>query len=98
MPTAFETTAWTMNPLRSVRIRFAFAAASALLVLPSGARATYHFMQIEQVIGGVDGNTQVQAIQLRCAVRDRFSSVRRSSLRSTRTGAIPSRCWTSRRT
>ncbi len=29
------------------------------------AHATFHFMQIEQVIGGVDGDTTKQAIQLR---------------------------------
>ncbi len=29
------------------------------------AHATFHFMQIEQVIGGVDGDTSAQAIQLR---------------------------------
>lgn len=29
------------------------------------ASASFHFMQIEQVIGGVDGNTAVQAVQLR---------------------------------
>jgi len=29
---------------------------------------SYHFMQIEQVIGGVDGNTSAQAIQLRMRV------------------------------
>ena len=29
------------------------------------ARATFHFMQIEQVIGGANGDTAAQAIQLR---------------------------------
>ena len=29
------------------------------------AHATFHLMQIEQVIGGVDGDTTKQAIQLR---------------------------------
>ena len=32
---------------------------------PSAAVASFHLMQIEQVIGGVDGDTSVQAIQLR---------------------------------
>ena len=31
----------------------------------SPARATFHFMQIEQVIGGVDGSAATQAVQLR---------------------------------
>jgi len=43
-----------------------FAAAAAFItLLTAPAGATFHFMQIEQVIGGVDGNTGVQAIQLR---------------------------------
>ena len=29
------------------------------------AHATFHFMQIEQVIGGVNGDSTAQAIQLR---------------------------------
>jgi hypothetical protein len=36
---------------------------STLLVRPAGA--TFHEMQIERVIGGVDGSTAVQAVQLR---------------------------------
>ena len=41
--------------------------ASCMLLAASSppASATFHVMQIEQVIGGVDGNTSVQAIQLR---------------------------------
>ncbi len=31
----------------------------------TGAHATFHFMQIEQVIGGVNGDTTAQAVQLR---------------------------------
>ncbi len=34
-------------------------------VMCNTAHATFHFMQIEQVIGGVDGDTTKQAIQLR---------------------------------
>ncbi len=37
---------------------------AATLCLPA-ARASFHFMQIEQVIGGVSGDTTAQAIQLR---------------------------------
>ena len=37
--------------------------ASLALALP--AQATFHFMQIEQVIGGVNGDTTAQAVQLR---------------------------------
>ncbi len=36
------------------------------VALPAGsARATFHFMQIEQIVAGVDGNPRAQAIQLR---------------------------------
>ena len=35
--------------------------------ISSGADATFHFMQIEQVIGGVNGDTSAQAVQLRMA-------------------------------
>jgi hypothetical protein len=37
----------------------------ALFILKPAAHATFHEMQIEQVIGGVNGDTTVQAIQLR---------------------------------
>jgi len=40
-------------------------AAAVLLLAPPPADATFHLMQIEQVIGGVDGDTSAQAIQLR---------------------------------
>ena len=42
----------------------AFACAS----LTSGASAGFHVMQIEELIGGVGGNTNAQAIQLRMRV------------------------------
>ena len=35
------------------------------VLLPRPAHASFHVMQVEQVIGGVDGHTDVQAIQLR---------------------------------
>ena len=38
---------------------------SAVFVLQPAAYATFHLMQIEQVIGAVDGDTTAQAIQLR---------------------------------
>jgi hypothetical protein len=38
---------------------------TALGAHPHPARASFHFMQIEQVIGGVNGDTTAQAIQLR---------------------------------
>ena len=44
-------------------LSFALVAAAALF--PRPAFATFHFMQIEQVIAGVDGSTASQAIQLR---------------------------------
>lgn len=49
--------------MRSVR---AFSSSILLfLVVAPSAQATFHLMQIEQVIGGVDGDTTAQAIQLR---------------------------------
>jgi hypothetical protein len=47
-------------------LREAVSGAVLALVLAAGpAAATFHTMQIEQVIGGVDGDASVQAIQLR---------------------------------
>jgi hypothetical protein len=40
-------------------------AAGAAAVAASPAPASFHFMQIEQVIGGVGGDTSAQAVQLR---------------------------------
>lgn len=51
-----------MHSQPSFRIALTFIAAAALAV---PATATFHFMQIEQVIGGVNGDASVQAIQLR---------------------------------
>ena len=39
--------------------------AIAILLVATEAQASFHFMQIEQAIGGVDGDTTQQAIQLR---------------------------------
>lgn len=50
-----------MRSIRSILVLLAIAALTA--ARPAGA--TFHEMQIEQVIGGVNGNTGVQAIQLR---------------------------------
>jgi hypothetical protein len=49
------------------RLHFLVLAFLALITLTAvpPAHATFHLMQIEQVIAGVDGNTTVQAIQLR---------------------------------
>lgn len=44
-------------------------AAVVLLLAPPPAAATFHLMQIEQAIGGVDGDTSAQAIQLRMRFR-----------------------------
>lgn len=49
-----------MNTLRS----FAFVPLITFLSMPV-AHATFHLMQIEQIIGGVNGDTTAQAIQLR---------------------------------
>ena len=40
-------------------------AAGLVAALSSGVEATFHFMKIEQVIGGVNGDTTAQAVQLR---------------------------------
>jgi glucose/arabinose dehydrogenase len=42
-----------------------FLAWAALVIMPAPARATFHLMQIEQVIGGIEGDTTAQAVQLR---------------------------------
>lgn len=42
-----------------------FLVAAILVALPLMGRASFHFMQIEQVIGGVNGDASQQAIQLR---------------------------------
>ena len=49
-----------MNGWTTSLVATALAAASS-----SGVEATFHFMQIEQVIGGVHGDTSAQAVQLR---------------------------------
>jgi hypothetical protein len=43
----------------------ALTIAATILALTGTAQATFHLMQIEQVIGGVGGDTTAQAIQLR---------------------------------
>ena len=48
---------------RAHRWRLLAALASLALVLP--VQASFHLMQIEQVIGGVNGDTTAQAVQLR---------------------------------
>lgn len=47
------------------RVTRGFAALLASLALSAPAAATYHLMQIELVIGGVNGDARAQAIQLR---------------------------------
>jgi len=47
-----------MNALLSTAVAAAMAA-------PQAAQPSFHFMQIDQVIGGVNGDTTAQAIQLR---------------------------------
>ncbi|HYR57157.1 MAG TPA: hypothetical protein VEO95_00950, partial [Chthoniobacteraceae bacterium] len=46
-------------------IPFQLAMAIFILLLVAPARASFHEMQIEQVIGGIGGDTTAQAIQLR---------------------------------
>ena len=52
-----------MRRHRLVHLRILAALASLALALP--VQASFHLMQIEQVIGGVNGDTTAQAIQLR---------------------------------
>ena len=48
------------------RISFVWIVALAASLLPRPAIAAFHLMEIEQVIGGVNGDTTAQAVQLRC--------------------------------
>lgn len=47
------------------RFSTALFTVAVLLGFTSGAQAVFHLMQIEQVIGGVNGDTTAQAVQLR---------------------------------
>lgn len=49
--------------MKVTRLVFVTVALATLFVRPAGA--SFHLMQIEQVIGGVDGSSAVQAVQLR---------------------------------
>src|SRR5262245_21183579 len=51
--------------MRTAPSFFRVVTTAVLALSASPAFATFHFMQIEQVIGGVDGDKTVQAIQLR---------------------------------
>jgi hypothetical protein len=44
---------------------FGLVGATAMLGGASGSPATFHFMQIEQIIGGIAGDTGAQVVQLR---------------------------------
>lgn len=67
---------WGANPSPGAgggRFRTGFAltlaaALSAALAAPRAAWASFHFMQIEQAVGGVDGDRSAQAVQLRMRV------------------------------
>ena len=50
------------------RISFVWIVALAALLLPRPAIAAFHLMEIEQVIGGVNGDTSAQAVQIRFRV------------------------------
>ncbi|MEP7028960.1 MAG: hypothetical protein ABI960_10230, partial [Candidatus Eisenbacteria bacterium] len=58
-----------MTPRTTLMPLFALA---ALVLLAPCAHASFHIMQVEQIIGGVDGSTATQAIQLR--MRSGFQS------------------------
>ena len=54
-----------LQPQAPMNIRTLCSIAVALGLLSASTQANFHFMQIEQVIGGVNGDTAAQAIQLR---------------------------------
>ena len=62
----------------------------SFVVLATPASATFHLMQIEQVIGGVDGDTSAQAIQLRmrAALQDQVSQAKLVVFDATGSNAI----------
>ncbi len=51
--------------MKSIRLISVVAMLTGLWLAGERAHAAFHFMQIEQVIGGVNGDTTAQAIQLR---------------------------------
>lgn len=51
--------------MRLIRVIAVVIVLSGVWLLCQRARASFHLMQIEQVIGGVNGDTSAQAIQLR---------------------------------
>jgi glucose/arabinose dehydrogenase len=53
------------NRFSNVAARTVWFLSAILFLLAMPARASFHFMQIEEVIGGVNGDTTAQAIQLR---------------------------------
>lgn len=56
----------------------AFACCTVVATATGSAHASFHLMQIEQVIGGVNGDVTAQAVQLRCrAVGENFVSLGR---------------------
>jgi hypothetical protein len=67
----------------------ALLASTAALLVPRPALATFHVMQVEQLIAGVDGNNTVQAIQLR--MRTTFQNQMQNARLNVRdaTGANP---------
>jgi len=46
-------------------LRFAFSLCGLLFVLSPAGEAAFHVMQIEEIIGGINGDPTAQAIQLR---------------------------------
>jgi hypothetical protein len=60
---------------------FLLSFAAGLVLASTPAFATFHLMQIEQVIGGVNGDTSIQAIQLRMRMMNQ-NTVSLGSLRA----------------
>lgn len=51
--------------MKTIGLRRSALVLGAALLFPLSAQASFHFMKIEQAIGGVGGDTSQQAIQLR---------------------------------
>jgi hypothetical protein len=53
------------NPIARTRVLALLLAGAISSFLPAPADASFHFMQVEQIVGGICGDTKAQVIQLR---------------------------------
>jgi hypothetical protein len=75
-----------MTPSRILATAFVLA---ATVLATSRAEATFHVMQIEQIIAGVDGSTATQAIQLRMRIANQTQVQNARLIAHDATGANP---------